>query len=151
MQFTLKTTKREEIINITQPVQSIVSRHSIKEGLCNIFIPHATAAITTMENVEHFRGAEKEDSFSSINENCDEKVCEDFLEALRKIAPRNAWKHDSVDGNGDAHVKAAIIKPNITIPIQNNRLLLGRWQGIMFCEFDGPRDRTIIVNCLNTK
>ena len=132
MQFTLKTTKREEIIDITQQVQALVSRYAIKEGLCNVFTAHATAAIT-------------------INENCDEKVCEDFLEALRKIAPKGQWKHDSVDGNGDSHIKAAIIKPSVTIPIQNNRLMLGRWQGIMFCEFDGPRDRTVIVNCLNTK
>ncbi len=132
MQFNLKTTKREEIINITSQIQALVSRHSIKEGLCNIFIPHATAAVT-------------------INENCDEKVCEDFLEYLRKQIPKNCWKHDVVDGNGDAHVKASIIKPSITIPIQHNRLMLGKWQGIMFCEFNGPRDRTIIVNCLNTK
>jgi secondary thiamine-phosphate synthase enzyme len=127
MQFTIKTTKREEIIDITSQVQTIVSRFSVREGTCNVFIPHATAAVT-------------------INENCDEKVNEDFLEALGKIAPQGAWKHDKVDGNGDAHVKAAIIKPNITIPIQNNRLLLGRWQGIMFCEFDGPKERTVIVN-----
>lgn len=132
MQFIIKTAKREEIIDVTQQVQALVYRYSIKEGLCNIFTPHATAAIT-------------------INENCDEKVNEDFLNALEKIAPKGQWKHDSVDGNGDAHIKSSIIKPSITIPIQNNRLILGKWQGIMFCEFDGPRERTIIVNCLNTK
>ncbi len=131
MQFTVKTNKREEIIDITQKVQALVSLYSIKEGLCNIFTPHATASIT-------------------INENCDEKVNEDFLEYLRKQIPKNIWKHDVVDGNGDAHIKASIIKPNLTIPIQNNRLLLGKWQAIMFCEFDGPRDRTILVNCLKS-
>ena len=129
MQFTLKTTKREEIIDITKQVQSIISRYSIKEGICNVFAPHTSAAVTTMEN-------------------CDERIKEDLLEALKKIAPEGQWKHDPEDGNGDSHIKAAIIKPSITIPIQNNRLLLGRWQGIMFCEFDGPRDRTVIVNCL---
>ena len=128
MQFVIKTQKREEVIDITKQIQALVSRYSLKEGLCNIFIPHATAAVT-------------------INENCDEKVNEDFLEAMRKIAPKGVWKHDSVDGNGDSHIKASLIGPSITIPIQNNRLLLGRWQGIMFCEFDGPRERTILVNC----
>jgi secondary thiamine-phosphate synthase enzyme len=83
----------------------------------------------------------------TINENCDDRVCEDFLEALRKIAPRGQWKHDSCDGNGDSHIKSAIVGASITIPVQNNRLLLGKWQGIMFCEFDGPKERTVIVNC----
>ncbi len=132
MQFMIKTTKREEVIDITPQVQALASRYSLKEGLCNVFVPHATAAVT-------------------INENCDEKVNEDFLEALRKQIPKGQWKHDSCDGNGDAHIKASIIKPSITIPIQNNRLLLGRWQGIMFCEFDGPRERIIIVNCLRSQ
>lgn len=128
MQFTIKTTKREEIIDITQQVQALVSRYSLKEGNANIFVPHATAAVT-------------------INENCDDRVCEDFIEALRKIAQRGQWKHDSCDGNGDSHIKSAIVGASITIPVQNNRLLLGKWQGIMFCEFDGPKERTVIVNC----
>lgn len=132
MQFIIHTKKREEIIDITTQVQSLVSRYSFKEGLANIFVPHATAAVT-------------------INENCDERVNEDLLEALRKIAPKGQWKHDACDGNGDAHIKSSIIKPSITIPIRDNRLMLGKWQGIMFCEFDGPRERTIIVNCSNAK
>lgn len=149
MQFTIKTNKREEVINITREVQTMVSRYSVKEGLCHVFIPHATAAIT-------------------INENSDKQVCEDFLESLKKIAPKGQWKHDknkeifgmsktqsvlqhdSCDGNGDAHIKSALIGPSISVPIQNNRLLLGRWQGIMFCEFDGPRERTILVSIVNT-
>jgi secondary thiamine-phosphate synthase enzyme len=128
MQFIIKTSKKEEIIDITRQVQEMVSRYSIKEGIATVFVPHATAALT-------------------INENSDKAVCEDFLEAMSKIAPKGSWKHDAIDGNGDSHIKAAIIGPNLSIPIQNNRLMLGRWQGIMLCEFDGPRDRTVIVAC----
>lgn len=131
MQFILKTEKREEIIDITKQIRALVYRYSIKEGICHIFIPHATAAVT-------------------INENCDKKVNEDFLNVLEKIASKGQWKHDLVDGNGDAHIKASIIGPSISIPVQNNRLLLGKWQGIMFCEFDGPKERTIFVNCLRS-
>jgi secondary thiamine-phosphate synthase enzyme len=127
MQFVIPTHKREELIDITNRVQLLISRYSIKEGLANIFVPHATAAIT-------------------VNENADPDALEDFLKAMGKIAPEGIWKHDKVDENGDAHIKAAIIKPDITIPIQNNRLMLGKWQSIFLCEFDGPRERTVIVN-----
>jgi secondary thiamine-phosphate synthase enzyme len=132
MQFTIKTSKREEIIDITSQIQAIVSRYAVKEGLVNVFTQHTTTAIT-------------------INENSDENVCLDILESLRKIAPKGQWKHDSCDGNGDAHIKSSLIGSSVTIPIQNNRLMLGRWQAILFCELDGPRERTIIVNVLNTK
>ncbi len=131
MQFTIKTSDREEIIDITREVQAMVSRYSIREGIASIFVPHATAALT-------------------INENSDAKVCKDILNYLRNQIPKGRWLHDQEDGNGDAHVKAALIGPSLSIPIQNNRLMLGRWQGIMLCEFDGPRDRTVIVNCMKT-
>lgn len=131
MQFTLRTTKREEMIDITKQIQTMISRYSVKDGLVNIFIPHTTAAIT-------------------INENCDENVKEDLLDYLKKQVPQNSWKHDKVDGNGDAHIKTSIMTPNITIPIQHNRLLLGKWQGILFCEFNGPKDRTIFVNVFSS-
>ena len=110
----------------------MASRYSLKEGIANIFVPHATAALT-------------------INENSDPRVCEDFLEAMKKIAPKGSWKHDVEDGNGDAHIKAALVGPSLSIPVQNNRLMLGRWQGVMLCEFDGPKERTIIVNCVKTQ
>ncbi len=131
MQFVIKTSSREQVVNITLEVQAMVSRYSLKEGLANIFVPHATAALT-------------------INENSDSRVCDDFLETMKKIAPKGSWKHDEEDGNGDSHIKAAVIGPSLSIPVQNNRLMLGRWQGIMLCEFDGPRERTVIVNCVRT-
>ncbi|UZE93956.1 MAG: YjbQ family protein [Candidatus Pacearchaeota archaeon] len=127
MELKIKTKKREEIVDITIQIENLVKKSKLKEGLCLVYVPHATAAIT-------------------INENYDPAVCEDFLEALRKIAPKGIWKHDKIDGNGDAHIKAAIIGPSEVIPIKNSKLALGRWQGIMFCEFDGPRERRIIIN-----
>ena len=125
-EFRIETKKREEIVDITKPVKDIVKKSKVKGSICLVYVPHATAAIT-------------------INENYDPAVCEDFLEALRKIAPKGVWRHDKVDDNGDSHIKSAIIGPSVTIPIKNSQLLLGAWQGIMLCEFDGPRERRVIV------
>lgn len=129
MELKIRSKKREQIVDITGQVRNIVKKGKVKEGLCVIYVPHATAALT-------------------INENYDPAVCEDFLEALRKIALKGVWRHDKVDDNGDAHIKAAIVGPSVIIPIKNSELMLGRWQGIMFCEFDGPRERRIIVNVM---
>ncbi len=126
MELKIKTKEREEIVDITKQIEDFVKKNKVKEGLCVIYTPHATAAIT-------------------INENYDPSVCSDFLESLRKIAPKGVWKHDKVDNNGDSHIKASIIGPSEVIPIKNSELILGRWQGIMFCEFDGPRERKIII------
>ncbi|MEM4152573.1 MAG: secondary thiamine-phosphate synthase enzyme YjbQ [Candidatus Pacearchaeota archaeon] len=130
-ELVIKTKKEEEIINITQQVKDIIKKYKIKEGSCHVYIPHATAAIT-------------------INENYDPNICEDFLEALRNIVPNGKWKHDKIDNNGAAHIKSAIIGPSVMIPIKNNELQLGTWQGIMFCEFDGPRERKIIIQIIES-
>lgn len=126
MELKIYTKEREEIIDLTSKIKDIIKKTKIKEGLCVIYVPHATAAVT-------------------INENYDPAVCKDFLEALKKIAPKGIWKHDKIDENGDAHIKAAIIGPSEVIPIKNSQILLGKWQGVMFCEFDGPRERRIII------
>ncbi|UCD21034.1 MAG: YjbQ family protein [archaeon] len=122
--FTVKTSKREEVLDITSQVEKIVSK--TKQGICLVYIPHATAALT-------------------INENYDQKVCDDLLDYLRKQIPKGKWKHDIHDGNGDSHIKAGIIGPSVTIPIEKGKLALGTYQGIMLCEFDGPRIRKIYV------
>lgn len=127
----IRTEKKNQIINITDEVQKIVKKEAkekkIKEGICIVYVPHATAAVT-------------------VNENWDPSVCEDFLDFLSEIVPEGRWKHDRIDGNGAAHIKSAIIGPSVSIPFKDE-LLLGTWQGIMFCEFDGPRERRIIVEC----
>ncbi|MCX8202310.1 MAG: secondary thiamine-phosphate synthase enzyme YjbQ [Candidatus Micrarchaeota archaeon] len=131
-EIVIRTAGKNQVVNITEEVQRIVEkemkRKEMKEGICLVYVPHATAALT-------------------INENWDPSVCDDFMAALAELIPKGKWRHDKVDGNGDAHVKAAIIGPSVTIPIKDGRLLLGTWQGIMLCEFDGPRERNVIVVC----
>ena len=128
-ELVIETKKKEEIIDLTEKINEVVKKNKIKEGICFLYTCHATAALT-------------------INENYAPAVCEDFLKALSKIAPQGVWKHDKVDNNGAAHIKSAIIGPSSIILIKNSELLLGRWQGIMFCEFDGPRKRKIIIKIL---
>jgi secondary thiamine-phosphate synthase enzyme len=130
--LTIKTNKRNEIIDITAEVKACVKKicekERIKDGICFVYVPHATAAVT-------------------INENYDPAVCEDFLNFLSKQIPEGIWKHDKIDNNGAAHIKSALIGPCVFIPIKDSSLMLGTWQGIMLCEFDGPRERKVIVTC----
>ena len=132
-EFYISSTKKQEMIDITENINSIISKSKIKEGLCNVFAAHATAAII-------------------INENYDPNICLDLLDSLNKLVPSGIWRHDKVDGNADAHIKAAILGPQETIPIKNGGLYLGRWQSCMFCELDGPRnDRKIIITVMGDK
>ena len=126
MEFKVRTNKKYEVIDITQQVAEVVRAASVNEGLCCVFVPHATAAVV-------------------INENDDMQIGMDLLEALGKIVPEGKWRHDQIDSNGAAHLKAAILGPSETLPVQNGRLVLGTWQAIMLVELDGPRDRRIIV------
>ncbi len=126
-EFSVKTGRKQEIVDITEEVKKIVKNSKIKEGIALVYTPHATAAIM-------------------INENYDPNVCDDILEALNKLIPSGVWKHDRVDGNADAHIKAGIIGPSEAIPIKDSNLLLGTWQSIMLVDFDGPRDRKISVS-----
>ncbi|MBU0461490.1 MAG: secondary thiamine-phosphate synthase enzyme YjbQ [Nanoarchaeota archaeon] len=114
---------------MTKEVEHAVAKSGIKKGLCSLFVPHATAAIT-------------------INENADPNVGIDILEALKRIAPKGAWKHDAIDRNGDSHIKSSIIGASQTIPIREGRLCLGQWQDIFLCEFDGPRKRKVIITII---
>ena len=125
----VKTRKRKEVVDITADVERIVSKSNVKEGICFLFVPHATAALT-------------------INESADPNIKTDFLESLEKLIPDGIWRHDRIDNNGAAHLKSAIIKPDLMIPIKDSGLLLGTWQAIMLCEFDGPRERKIYVSFL---
>lgn len=130
MQFTIKTQKREEIIDITEKVRELVDKASDEDSkACLIYVPHATCAII-------------------INENCDKNVCEDILDYLKKAIPQGKWKHDKLDGNADSHIKASIIGPSQLVPIKNGFLQLGKWQGIALAEFDGPREREVIVQVI---
>jgi secondary thiamine-phosphate synthase enzyme len=114
------------MIDITGEVAEVVRRTGLPEGLCNVYVAHATAAIV-------------------INENDDPNVCVDTLDALDKLVPAGVWRHDRVDGNAASHIQAAILGPGETIPVQQGRLLLGTWQAVMLVELDGPRERRVIV------
>ena len=132
-EFTISTSKKQELIDITGKINSIIKKSKIKSGLCNVFAAHATAAII-------------------INENYDPNICLDLLDSLNKLVPSGIWRHDRIDGNADAHIKSAILGPQETIPVKNNELYLGRWQSCMFVELDGPRsDRRIIITTLGDK
>ncbi len=125
--FTVKTPEREILLDITQKVREIVSNGSIQEGVCRVFIPHTTAGVT-------------------INENADLDVRTDILAQLREMAPQSGkvrLKHG--EGNSDAHLKSSIVGCCQEILIHEKILLLGTWQGIYFCEFDGPRTRNVFV------
>lgn len=129
-EFAISTSKKRELIDITDKVNSIIKKSKVKNGLCNIFAAHATAAII-------------------INENYDPNICLDLIDSLNNLIPSGVWRHDRIDGNADAHIKSAILGPSETIPVKNGKLQLGRWQSAMFAELDGPRhDRKIIVTIL---
>jgi secondary thiamine-phosphate synthase enzyme len=122
----LRTTKHDQMIDITDQVQCIVKQNEIAEGMALVYCPHTTAAIT-------------------INENADPDVVHDMLMTLNKIYPWTSpdYRHD--EGNSAAHLKASTIGSSQLIPITKGKLLLGTWQGVYFCEFDGPRQRSFYL------
>ena len=122
---TVKSKNRTELIDITSKIQDLVVASRIGRGLCMLYVPHTTAAIT-------------------INESADPSVKDDILMVLNTIVPWKAgYRH--MEGNSPAHVKSTLIGPSELIAIENDRLVLGTWQGIFFCEFDGPRTRKVHV------
>ena len=126
----ISTDRNEELIDITGRVAAVVQKSKAKDGICVVYVPHATAAVV-------------------INENADPGVGRDIIKALNHAVPQLGYEHDNVDGNARAHIKSAIAGPSVTIPVREGKLLLGRWQGILFCEFDGPRqDRRILVEVI---
>lgn len=129
--ITISSTKKHELIDITEEVKQIVKNSKIKQGICFLYVPHATAAIT-------------------INENADPNIQTDIIKAINKIVPEHDnYLHDSIDNNAAAHIKSTIIGVSKTIPISNGKPQLGTWQDIFFCEFDGPRsNRKIIVEII---
>jgi secondary thiamine-phosphate synthase enzyme len=122
----VRTRTKREMVDLTSRVADIVARADVSEGLCSVYVPHATAAIV-------------------INENDDPNVCVDVLDALDRLIPAGGWRHDRVDGNAASHIQAAILGPGETIPVREGRLMLGTWQAVMLVELDGPRDRRVLV------
>lgn len=121
----VRSQRREELIDVTRDVESLLLRAGVARGLCTLFVPHTTAAIT-------------------VNENADPDVRRDFLEHLRRLVPRDGG-YAHAEGNSDAHIKASLVGVSVTLPVEGGRLALGTWQGVYFCEFDGPRSRRLEV------
>ena len=125
---TVKSKTQTEFIDITSKIQNIVVSAGIGEGICMLYVPHTTAAIT-------------------INESADPSVKDDILMILNKIIPWKAeYRH--LEGNSPAHIKSTLVGPSELIAVENNRLVLGTWQGVFFCEFDGPRNRKVHVRLI---
>jgi secondary thiamine-phosphate synthase enzyme len=123
----IRTAAKREMVDLTARVAEIVARSGLAEGLCSVYVPHATAAIV-------------------INENDDPNVCTDVLDALDRLIPAGIWRHDRVDGNAASHIQATLLGPGETIPVRDGRLQLGTWQAVMLVELDGPRERRILVS-----
>ncbi|MCX5714909.1 MAG: secondary thiamine-phosphate synthase enzyme YjbQ [Candidatus Omnitrophica bacterium] len=124
----IKTAKRTELIDITPDVQEAVGKAKIKEGVCFIFCPHTTAGL-------------------AINENADPSVRKDMINTLNKLIPENAG-YEHAEGNADAHLKSSLFGQSLTVLVEGGRLALGTWQGVYFCEGDGPRSRQVWVKVI---
>jgi secondary thiamine-phosphate synthase enzyme len=121
----IKTKSRVELQEITDRVRDIVAASGIKSGICHLFVPHTTAGIL-------------------VNEHADPSVVEDIAAQLDELVPQNkSYRH--LEGNAPAHIKASLIGDSRALFIEDGKLVLGTWQGIFFCEFDGPRNRNVLV------
>lgn len=129
--LSVKTRAKTEFIDITGEVHAIVHKTGIMEGMCFVYVPHTTAAVT-------------------INENADPSVRKDIVDEINKIVP---WSdhYAHLEGNSAAHIKASLFGAASAIPISQGRLALGTWQGIYFCEFDGPRNREVLVQTVKSE
>ena len=124
--LSVRTRNRVELTDITREVGAVVEKSGIDDGVCHIYVPHTTAAVT-------------------INENADPSVIRDLVAELNKIVPfEGGYSHS--EGNSAAHIKASLIDTSEVVLVQGGRLVLGTWQGVFFCEFDGPRSRRVLVS-----
>ena len=124
----VRSTTRADAIEITDRVQQVVRESGIETGLCQVYVPHTTAGVF-------------------INENADPDALSDILSTLEALVPwENGYRH--AEGNAAAHIKASLVGTSQSVPVRNGRLALGRWQGIFFADFDGPRDRHVQVTVL---
>jgi len=128
MRLEVRTSQRVQFVDITRRVAEAASSGSVHDGAVLVFCPHTTAAVT-------------------INENADPDVLHDLVAGLAAIAPQHGdWRHR--EGNSDGHLKSSLVGPSLLVPLESGRLVLGTWQGVYLCEFDGPRTRAIDVTVL---
>lgn len=125
--LSVQTRKRSEMVVITDRVQEVVTESAVVDGKCTVYCPHTTAAIT-------------------INENADPDVASDILDFADRLVPQRTDYFEHTEGNSDSHIKACFFGASETVVVKNGQLVLGTWQGIFFCEFDGPRSRSVHVS-----
>ncbi|MBM3286957.1 MAG: YjbQ family protein [Candidatus Eisenbacteria bacterium] len=118
--LSVRSARRRELLDMTEQVRAIVRKSGIRTGWCHVFVTGSTAAIL-------------------INENDDPQLLDDFIDCMDRLVPEGRWRHDRIDDNGAAHIKSAVVGPGEIVPVRDGDLLLGRWQNIFLCEFDGPR------------
>lgn len=128
LSFNVKSSSRDEMIDVSSQIEQLIPR-DLDSGICVVFCPHTTAAVT-------------------LNENCDPDVKHDLLRKLDELIAWDSPHFHHSEGNSAAHLKASLFGGSLSIPVNNAKLCLGRWQGVYFCEFDGPRTRTIIIQFL---
>ena len=126
----IRTAKRIDLIDITDQIQNIVAKSKVKDGICFLFCPHTTAGLT-------------------INENADPQVKRDIINTLNKVVPENAG-YSHTEGNADSHIKSSLFGSSLTVFIEDGQLAFGTWQGIYFCEGDGPRSREVRVKIVSS-
>jgi secondary thiamine-phosphate synthase enzyme len=130
-QFEIRTRARSEMVEITDQVRDAIRGSGVRQGLCVVYCPHTTAAIT-------------------INENADPDVVHDLLLWYNRTVPHEQPGFRHAEGNSDSHIKATMVGPSVTLLVENDAPMLGRWQGVFFCEFDGPRTRTVQVQVIGS-
>ncbi len=128
--ITVRSRAREELVEITDEVRSKLKESGAREGVCILFVQHTTAGLT-------------------VNENADPDVPHDMLHALRTLVPQHGMGFRHGEENSDAHIKTTLVGTSVTIPFYDGKLLLGRWQGIFLCEFDGGRERQVIMTLIS--
>ncbi|MBA4065017.1 MAG: hypothetical protein C0501_15150 [Isosphaera sp.] len=129
--FEVRTTRRTEFVEVTTEVRRAVHQSGVRSGACVVYCPHTTAAIT-------------------VQENADPDVVRDMLLWLNDRVPKDGPGFRHAEGNSDAHIKSSLVGSSATLPVENGDLVLGTWQGVYFCEFDGPRTRSVMVQTVGT-
>ncbi len=124
----LNTSRKTEFLEVTSLIQRVIEKEEVEQGICYLFVPHTTAGLT-------------------VNENADPTVVRDILVSLNALVPfEDDYRH--LEGNSAAHIKASLMGSSLSLIVENGKLVLGTWQGIFFCEFDGPRSRKLHVEII---